>query len=111
MSRGKNSLKHLDCSQHNLFGEPSVTAAPSTKGRNKELLDRRNKKIIARYYFHNAICNKTISGAIEQLVDEFDLDDRTLSLIIKKEENFICELRKKKPSRDSLKKQYHWPQW
>jgi hypothetical protein len=112
MARGQQTLTHIDFSKQ-LSIDFSIQAPPLpiTKGRNQTFLNRRNKKIIARYYFHNAIMGKDYSATLGILEFEFDLDDRTISMIIKKEEATITEMRKKKPSVDSLKKEYFWPKW
>ena len=106
--RGQLALSFIDFSETQQNNTDQLIIS---KGRSKDLITRRNKKIIARYYYHNALCKKNLNGTIELLMLEFDLDDRTLSLILKKEADAIIEMKQKKPSKDSLKKQFHWPRW
>lgn len=106
--RGQQSLAFLD------FSEPPKTVTIPLlpgRGRSKELIERRNNKILVRYYYHNSICNKKWNEAIECLINEFDLDDRTISNIIKSGADHIHDMRQKKPSVDSLKKLFAWPKW
>ena len=112
MARGQHSLQHLDFSQKNLFGETeTVNTTEERKGRSPILLHSRNHKLLARYYYHNAIKGKVYVVAVEILINEFDIDDRTIALILKKEEATITEMRKKKPPVSSFKKQWPYFNW
>ena len=86
MIHGSQKLKHLDFSQTTVIAPPGRMP---NRGRNPELLSRRNKRIISRYYYWNAIKKKNVSCAIELLMFEFDLDSYTLAQIINKEEAAI----------------------
>ena len=108
MARGSHTLKHIDFSKPDHSSNTGVGA----KGRSRLLLDRRNKKIIVRYYYFNAVKGLSFDKTLEMLNYEFDIDFRTLANVLRREADTITEMRKKKPSLDSLKKQYpllfHW---
>jgi len=107
MARGQNALSHIDFSQPiDLEGNPLVV-----KGRSPELLRSRDSKIIARYYYHNALKKIDYGDTIKLLIMEFDLKERTISTVLKKNAGTIIEMRKKNVSASLFKKQWYWLRW
>ena len=108
MLHGSRKLKHIDLSKP--APTPKGNAVP-VLGRNKELLNRRNRKIAIRYYYHNALKNRPISKTLEILIYEFDLDSYTISKILKREADSIIEMKKNKVTIVTLKKEFDLPTW
>jgi hypothetical protein len=69
------------------------------RGRSDQLIQLRNKVLIARYYYWAEIWEKSCTKAIEILsLREFFIGERTIQNEIAKNETYLNELRTKKPT-------------
>lgn len=65
------------------------------KGRNNELLERRNDKLICRYYYYARILNLRIDMILNRLESEFDLSQRRVLDIVAENQGKLYEMSKK----------------
>ena len=105
MARGQNALSHID------FSKKQPVDKPTGKGRSRLLLQQRNKLLIARYYYHNAIRNTPFSKTIDLLQCELYIAPYTIAKVLRNEEETITIMRKKKPSVEGFKKQFPLFRW
>lgn len=106
MAHGTRKLKHID------FSRPDKQTADNlSKGRSKELLQRRNEAIVARYYYHNVVKRISYADTLATLVLEFWLTGYTISKVLEKRMEEVKQLRKDKPNKLALKKQFPMLPW
>lgn len=92
---------------------PMATVAKQGRGRNIDLVARRNEKIAYRYYYHAYLQKKhSWEVILRELHLEFDLSEATLARIIT-----VCLadpirlIFKDKPEAKQLKQQFPYFQW
>ncbi len=78
-----------------------------SKGRNLNLIARRNHCLMDRYFYYGNYTDKRFDVIIENLCMEFFLSGRTLHDIIEANEGYLLELKKKKPNLSLL--EMRWP--
>ena len=91
--------------------EKNTEEAVIKKGRSTKLLERRNEKLVARYCFYNVVCKLSYDKVVERLVDELDLNDRTISDIIDKYTPTISIMKRAGVDVKKLKETYPYYSW
>ncbi len=69
--------------------------APMQKGRNNNLIYKRNECLLARYYYYGYFKNMLYEETIRQLVGEFFLAPNTIAHIIVENTEHLVSLRKR----------------
>ena len=77
------------------------------KGRNTDLVVKRNDCLLHRYYYYGNFTDKRFDVILEQLHEEFFLSVDTVSRILKENVPAMRELKKKAPDKYYL--QSRWP--
>jgi hypothetical protein len=68
--------------------------APAQKGRNNRLLEKRNKCLLARYYYYGYFKNFCYEEIIRELVNEFFLSPNTIAAIVQQNVEQLHAMRK-----------------
>ncbi|WP_434981555.1 hypothetical protein [Daejeonia sp. YH14] len=82
-----------------------------TKGRNSELIRKRNYKLIARFYWYNSIVGLKFEKCIEELEKEFYLSNSRITDLITENAQSLSEFETKKPNEKELKKEIPFFNW
>jgi hypothetical protein len=82
-------------------------------GRNKDLIARRNTKIINRYYFYAQLQPQRLdySYIINLIAAEFDLSDFRVIIIMQENHAELKEVFAVKPQKKELEKKYPYLCW
>lgn len=81
------------------------------RGRNKELIDKRNECLLHRYYFYSKVLKLKYEDVITSLSAEFFISDRTTTDIAMSESDYLSELFKKKYTPKELEKKFRFLNW
>ena len=81
------------------------------RGRSVTLIERRDRKLIFRYYFYTQMKRLNFEQTIVQLTVEFDIAERTITDRLQKYNEFIAKIMRQKPSVIELKKEYPYFSW
>ena len=82
---------------------------PEQKGRNETLLSRRNKCLLARFYYYGHYKKKKYDSILELLVAEFFLSEERIYRIITQNAMAIKDMKTQEWSLYQL--QSYWPQF
>ncbi|BDD07452.1 hypothetical protein [Aureibacter tunicatorum] len=75
------------------------------KGRNAELVERRNKALIKRFYYWTELKRRRFDDTLQILSsDEFYISEQTIENILRKNVTYLEVILEKKPSLNQLKK-------
>jgi len=108
---------HIGRRNHNLlFAEEETSsevgvAENARKGRNPEMLEKRNKHLVARYYYYGQIQKLLYDVVMEKLSQEFYLTPGTVPQVLSELGTELAELRRTAPSAASFAKQWPWMKW
>lgn len=109
MGKGGNVYKEL------LLWEAEPAPEQSTvlvKGRNPELVERRNEKIAYRFvYWLKRHPQYRYEVHLAQLAQEFDLAEVTIGEIIQQTGDVIARIKKEWPAVKELKERWPWIVW
>ena len=81
------------------------------RGRCAELLNRRNDKIAARFYFYSTIKRYSYRITLEFLTIEFDLRERVIEDSLKSNRETLDQIFNEKPSVSELKRKIPYMVW
>jgi len=81
------------------------------KGRSGFLIERRDNKLILRYYYHTWLKKKSYEETITRLSFEFDLAERTIQDRLMLNSDTVSEIMKKKPPVFEMKREYPYFTW
>lgn len=92
---------------------PASTPKKKTKrkGRCNELINRRNSKLLHRFYYYSVIHKLNYEAVLMQLNKEFDIKEFTIADIIAKSSNELMELKEENLNVVDLKKMYPLYTW
>lgn len=93
-----------------LDDEKNETPVLSRKGRSELLITKRNELLAHRHYYYVKIKRKQFPDAINDLIIEFHIRERTIIDLLQKTE-ILQELNKKKPTLSYFKGKYPYLQW
>lgn len=91
------------------FNEPDTLT--SGKGRSDTLLQNRDRKLILRYYYHTFFKRLKYDETICQLINEFDLAERTITDRLQRNNDAINVIMKSRPMVHELKKEVPYFSW
>jgi len=91
------------------FCEP--TPEPEGRGRSDFLIQRRDRKLVCRYYFHTYFKRLNFEQTIEQLSLEFDIAERTITDRLQMNNELIDILMNKKPPVFEFKREFPFFVW
>ncbi|MBV8254994.1 MAG: hypothetical protein JO154_20505 [Chitinophaga sp.] len=96
-----------------LLTTASEDATRRTPGRNRELIARRDERLVHRHYYYLRISKKRYDEIIQLLSEEFDLSGSTIIERLQLENNFqlLKQLTTQQPSLNDLRKRYPWMVW
>ena len=77
------------------------------RGRNNSLIYRRNKCLVARYFYYASVKNRCYEDTLHQLVTEFYLSASTIANVIRDNAEQLQLLKQKPPSIYNF--QTKWP--
>lgn len=92
-----------------IFAEMSSNQA--NKGRNAFLIQHRNQKLAARFYYYSHILELKFSRCLENLSIEFDLTESRICDLISEQSHRISEMEMKGISPAELRKAYPFMTW
>ncbi len=81
------------------------------KGRNRELLNERNRALINRYYYYKSSSTLRYEAILSKLRCEFYLSQVTIVEIITANVDELVSIQKIKPSISTLKKDFQHFNW
>ena len=81
------------------------------RGRNIELIDKRNECLLHRYYFYSKVLKLKYEDVITTLTTEFFISGRTITDITLSESDYLTELFKKKYTAKELEKKFRFLNW
>jgi hypothetical protein len=92
-----------------LFDEVFRIEMPEARyrGRNLDLIKRRNTCLADRYYYYGHFTDKRFEAILDHLQAEFFLSTRTIRDIIDAQLPYLHELKQAKPGRSTLERK--WP--
>lgn len=91
-------------------GEPN-NPKKTLKGRNPELIERRNEKLADRLYFYRVFGKLDNDTALHILSREFDIAAFTIGEIAMKQSNYLKDLQKEEVTIVQLKKKWPYLSW
>jgi hypothetical protein len=96
-----------------LLTPPAEPATVRTPGRSRELISRRDERLVYRHYYYLRICKKRYDEIITLLSVEFDLSGYTIVERLQLENNFqlLKQITAQQPSLAALRKLYPWMVW
>ncbi|WP_212006492.1 hypothetical protein [Chitinophaga sp. HK235] len=96
-----------------LLSDPPADASRRTPGRNRDLIVRRDERLVHRHYYYLRICRKRYDEIIHILSIEFDLSGYTIIERLQLDVNFqlLKQLNTQQPSVTALRKLYPWMVW
>ena len=101
--------------QHSLFNnliEPAHFKAPTLKrGRNTELMQKRNHLLMHRYYFYVKIKRKQYQDTLDVLEKEFQLSQLRIVMCMNQNSKTLKEIFNSKPDVKFLKESFDWFVW
>jgi hypothetical protein len=77
------------------------------KGRNDQLMEKRNECLVARYYYYGSHSEKRYDIILQQLSDEFFLSTSTIQDLVQSNMKYLHELKDKEPRRAYFES--NWP--
>jgi hypothetical protein len=96
--------------QAKLFNDVFVSVPELTvsrPGRNEDLINKRDECLVDRYYYYGKFSLKRYDAILQDLQDEFFIEEFTIQKRINQNFDQLAELKAKKPQRDYFKKK--WP--
>lgn len=81
------------------------------KGRNAYLIQYRNQKLVARFYYYSHLLGLKFSRCLENLSIEFDLTESRICDLISEQSQSVSELESKGVSVAELRKTYPFMAW
>jgi hypothetical protein len=81
------------------------------KGRSGYLIERRDNKLMLRYYFHTWHKKLSYDDTIRQLSLEFDLAERTIQDRLLMNSETVSQLMRQKPPVVSMRKEFPFYNW
>jgi hypothetical protein len=82
-----------------------------TTGRSKDLISKRNKALIFRYYFYVTFTQLRYEVILEKLCEEFFISPYTIQARINDNYTLFSEVKMNKPEPSELKKTYPQFNW
>ncbi|WP_147323548.1 hypothetical protein [Chitinophaga silvatica] len=84
-----------------------------TPGRSKELLRKRDERMVYRHYYYLRICKKRYDEIIQMLSEEFDISGHTIIERLQIDINLqlLKQLATLQPDLNDLRKIYPWLVW
>jgi hypothetical protein len=83
----------------------------SDKGRSKELISKRDTRLLYRYYYYAQIHRKQYGDIITLLSDQFDLSEMRVIVCLSDKHLDLKRIFTEKPSLKFLKDAYPWLSW
>jgi hypothetical protein len=83
----------------------------SDKGRSKDLINKRDQKLLYRHYFYAQILRKQYADVINRLREEFDLSDVRIIVCLSDKHQELKAIFAAKPSVRDLKELYPYLNW
>ena len=105
MARGQQSLNSA------ITGEIKPEKINYGKGRNTDLLDKRNKAIFYRYYYYIRLCKLRYDEAVRLLAIDFFLTGDTIGKILVKNQEMLAGAAKENLSVDKLDRMFPAYKW
>lgn len=93
-----------------LFPDPEENTS-SGRGRSAELIEQRDRKMVARFYFYIRIKGLAFEVTIRQLVREFDLSERRIIDLLTEKADLVSQYVNQEPAISSLKEEYPFLRW
>lgn len=81
------------------------------KGRNEKLIEKRNRKLVCRFYFYSTLMCLNFSKCLELLEDEFDLSQSRITDLLAENSDLITAIERAKTSTQDLKSAYPFMSW
>lgn len=94
-----------------LFVEETLPAPKLQKGRSKDLHDKRNEAIAARYYYYGTFYKLGYINAVESVANDFFLSAYTIPEIVTTQLSFIQSLKKQGATPRELAQRYPQFSW
>lgn len=83
----------------------------TNKGRNAELINYRNQKLAARFYFYSCIIGLKFSKCLEFLIPEFDISESRICDLLAENAEIVSRMERKEIGLNELKQQYPFLNW
>lgn len=83
----------------------------SNRGRNNELIQYRNRKLVARFYYYSSLLGLKFSRCLKHLVVEFDLSESRICDLISEQSEMVSEMEIKKIGIAELRSAYPFMNW
>lgn len=93
------------------FTEDTTNVREGTPGRSKRLIERRNRLMCIRFYYHQKINSFHFAKCVENLYAEFFISQTEIVKILRNQTEYLAELRTKQPPISELKREYPWMNW
>lgn len=103
MQRGRRLFDQL------VYDEKIVKKAK--RGRDLELVERRNKMLFYRYYYYSKIHKLTYVDVLDKIETEFYLSGRTISDLLQVNSGALKQIFSEKPDLKYLNKEYSFFNW
>lgn len=91
--------------------EAVVKRKGQQRGRSKELIELRNKKLCYRYYYYSRLLKYDYMQVVQVLKHEFDLTESTLGQIFEDMTEELTRVRNEAPTRRVLRGKYPYLRW
>ncbi len=83
---------------YQLVQQTDTIAVPARKGRNAQLLSKRNECLLARYYYYAYMKNKSYADVLKLIVMEFYVSEATIAMLVQDYLDDLMALKKKCPT-------------
>lgn len=81
------------------------------KGRNERLIQKRNHKLVCRFYFYSTIMSLNFSKCLELLEEELDLSQSRITDLLAENSELITSLERTNATTSELKTAYPFMSW
>lgn len=83
----------------------------SNRGRNSELIQFRNRKLVARFYYYSVLLDLKFSRCLKNLVLEFDITESRIGDILSAYSDELTTLERQSVGVVELRKAYPFMAW
>ena len=81
------------------------------KGRNEKLIEKRNRKLVCRFYFYSNLMSLNFSKCLELLEEELDLSQSRITDLLAANSDLITLLERSNTTLADLKTAYPFMSW
>lgn len=95
----------------NIFANEVASVREGSKGRSSRLIEKRNRAMCNRYYYHQKINSCHYAKCVEELSTEFFISQIEVTKILRNMAEYLNELRTQPPTIKQLRERWSFMCW